>query len=46
MSGSEVCASCVIPSASIPQTLNCRNYSQFTDEDKEAVIAEKTGAKA
>lgn len=35
MSGSEVCASCVIPSASIPQTLNCRNYSQFTDEERQ-----------
>ena len=43
-SDSEVFASYVIPPASTPQTLNCRNYSQFTDEErlKEGVIAEKT----
>ena len=37
-------ASYIIPPASTPQTLNCRNYSQFTDEEslKEGVIAEKT----
>ena len=37
-------ASYVIPPASTPQTLNYRNYSQFTDKErlKEDVMVEKT----